>query len=131
MAIASVELQKTVFTALSSGSYKVHEIIPPNTPMPYLVIGEEILTYDNTKTSIRTVHNLTIHTWYQGSSSATSKVMNDFVVQTILGIQSVNGFYVDKSNLEMQRTIKDIDSEGTMFHGVNQFEIILTKIGEK
>lgn len=130
MAIASVELQKSVYTALSQGSYPVFEIVPPNTTMPYIVIGEEVLTYDNTKTSIRTVHNITIHTWHQGSSSATIKVMNDLVVQAILDGFAVSGFSMDRSTLEMQRTIKQSDVEDTMFHGVNQFEIILTQNGE-
>ncbi|MCD4839731.1 DUF3168 domain-containing protein [Neobacillus sedimentimangrovi] len=125
MAIASLELQKTVF-ALLSENYPVYEVVPPNTPMPYITIGEEILTTSNTKTHMRTVHNITIHTWSKGKSSATSKIMNDYVVQTLLKGFLVNGFYLDKITLEMLTTFKEEATDGTIFHGVLQFEIILT-----
>lgn len=128
MAIASLELQKAVYSALSKGSYPVYEIAPPDTVFPYIVIGEETLTTSNTKTNKRTVHNITIHTWSKGSSSAVIKTMNDFVVQILLDGLLVNGFYVDIATLEMQTTLKELATDGTIFHGVNQFEIILTKM---
>jgi hypothetical protein len=125
MAIASVELQKAIYTALKSGSYSVYEVVPPNTTMPYIVIGEEILTHNNTKTEIRTVHNITIHTWSKGSSSAESKAMNDFVIKKLLAGFVVSGFYLDRISLEMMTTFKEINTD-TIFHGVNQFEITIT-----
>lgn len=131
MAVASLELQKAVFTALSNGSYAVYEVIPPNTQMPYIQIGEETLTHNNTKTSKRTVHNITIHTWSKGSSSSKSKVLNDFVMQTLLDGFEVSGFYLDMITLEMLTTIKEQDTDTTIFHGVLQFEITLTNMEVK
>lgn len=125
MAIASVELQKAIYTALKSGSYSVYEVVPPNTTMPYIVIGEETLTHNNTKMEIRTVHNITIHTWSKGSSSNESKSMNDFVVKKLLAGFAVSGFYLDRITLEMMTTIKELDTD-TIFHGVIQFEITIT-----
>ena len=129
MAIASVELQKAVFAVLKAGTYSVHEVVPPSTKFPYIVIGEEVLTHSNTKTNKRTVHNITIHTWSKGSSSANSKVMNNFVVQTLLKDFAVNGFNLDMATLEMQTTLKEAGADGTVFHGVNQFEITLSENG--
>jgi hypothetical protein len=126
MAISSIELQKSVFSALSKGSYTVYEIVPPNTDMPYITIGDEILTHSKTKTDVSNVHNITIHTWFKGNSSATSKVMNDFAISTVLDGFVVNGFDVDKATLEMLTTLKESATDGTIFHGVIQFEIILT-----
>jgi hypothetical protein len=125
MAIASVELQKAIYTALKTGSYPVYEVVPPNTTMPYIVIGEEILTHNNTKTEIRTVHNITIHTWSKGSSSNESKSINDFVIKKLLAGFTVTGFYLDKISLEMMTTYKELDVD-TIFHGVIQFEITIT-----
>lgn len=127
MVIASIELQKAIYSALKNGSYSVFEIAPPNIAFPYITIGEETLTTDDTKTNKRTVHNVTIHTWSEGSSSAEIKVMNHFVLTTILNNLKVNGFYLDMVSLELQTTIKEQDSDSTIFHGVLQFEITLTK----
>lgn len=129
LAIPSIELQKAVFTALSKSGHAVYETAPPNTVMPYITIGEEILTHSNTKTSIRTVHNITIHTWSKGSSSKESKELNEFVMQTILNGFVVSGFDVDMATLEMLTTVKEQATDGTIFHGVIQFEIILTVKG--
>lgn len=126
VAVASLELQKAVYSTLSSGSYAVYEIIPPNTEFPYIQIGEETLTTSNTKTSKGTIHNITIHTWSKGSSSANSKVLNDYVAQTLLNGLTVSGFFVDKITLEMMQTLKESDTDSTIFHGVIQFDITLT-----
>lgn len=126
LAIASVELQKAVYSTLKTGSYSVYEIVPPKTPMPYIEIGEEILTHSNTKTNTRTVHNITIHTWSKGNSSNNSKVMNDFVIKTLLNGFIVNGFSMDMITLEMLTTLKETNSDSTIFHGVLQFEITLS-----
>lgn len=127
MAVASIELQKAVYKALNAGNYSVYDIVPPNTALPYISIGDETLTTDDTKTSKRTVHNVSIHTWSMGNSSAESKMMNHFVLQTILNDLEVNGFYVDMVNLELQTTLKEQSSDSTTFHGVLQFEVTLTK----
>ena len=128
MAVSSLELQKAVYSTLSSGTYAVYEIIPPNTEFPYIQIGEETLTTNNTKTSKGTIHNITIHTWSKGSSSANSKILNDYVAQTLLNGFTVNGFLLDNITLEMMQTLKETDTDATIFHGVLQFDIKLMEV---
>lgn len=132
--VASVELQKAVYSTLKTGSYPVYEIVPPNTDMPYITLGDENLTFSNTKTNKRTVHNITINTWSQGSSSNESKIMNDYVLQTLINGFTVNGYDMDMITLELLRTIKEQGTESLsqyIFHGVLQFEIILTNMEVK
>lgn len=128
VAVSSLELQKAVYSTLSSGTYAVYEIIPPNTEFPYIQIGEETLTTNNTKTSKGTIHNITIHTWSKGSSSANSKILNDYVAQTLLNGFTVNGFLLDNITLEMMQTLKETDTDATIFHGVLQFDIKLMEV---
>jgi Protein of unknown function (DUF3168) len=126
LAIASIELQKAIYAALNKGEYPVFEVVPPNTKFPYIALGEEVVTDSDTKTNKRTVHNFTIHTWSKGSSSTESKVINDIVKQSLLDGISVNGFSMDLITLEMLTAMKEQGADGTVFHGVHQYEITLT-----
>ena len=129
MKISSMELQKAVYKNLSEGEYDVYEVVPPDTAFPYITIGEETVTTANTKTSNRTVHLLTIHTWSKSAGSMQSKFMNAFVMKTLQNKELVlEGFLVDIVSLELLTTYKEQATDNTIFHGVLQFEITLTEV---
>lgn len=127
LAIPSIELQKAVYQALNNGEYPVYEILPTDTAMPYITIGDEILTEDNTKTTKRTVHNITINTWSKGFDSTASKQMNHMVMSAILNLTIVSGFLVDIITLELLETLQEQQNDGSaIWHGVLQFEVTLS-----
>ena len=126
MANASIELQKSILNKLDEGVYKVVDIKPKVLPFPFIEIGEEIQRDSDDKTNFRTVHNVTIHTWSKGNSSIQSKEMNQFVKESILKLDTVNGFEIDIVTLEMMMTLKEQETDSTIFHGVIQIEITLT-----
>lgn len=125
MANASIELQKSIYSKLNNGVYKVVEIKPKELIFPFIEIGEEIQRDSNTKSNLRTVHNVTIHTWSKGKDSIPSKEMNQFVKESILNLDTVNGFEVDIVTLETMMTLKEQETDSTIFHGVIQIEITL------
>jgi hypothetical protein len=132
MAIPSLELQRSIYSALTTNStYKVYEITPLGSfTSPFISLGEESLLTSDTKTDLRYISNYTIHTWTKGASSTTSKTLNNFVVDRILRNPfTVNGFSVDSVTLSLLTTQKEIDEtqSQTIFHGIIQFEIIMTQ----
>ncbi len=132
MAIPSLELQKSIFSTLSGGTYKVYDIAPLGSfTQPFISIGDETITTSFTKTERRWVSNVTIHTFAKGASSASSKTLNNFVIQNMLFKPfNVNGFFVDYISLEMLTTQEEMDEtqSQTIFHGIIQFEIILQEV---
>ena len=126
MANASIELQKSILNKLDEGVYKVVDIKPKVLPFPFIEIGEEIHRNSTGNFVLRTVHNVTIHTWSKGNSSIQSKEMNQFVKESILKLDTVNGFEIDIVTLEMMMTLKEQETDSTIFHGVIQIEITLT-----
>ena len=133
LAIPSLELQKALFSTLSSGDYPVYEMLPSSIPKNYIILGEEMLQTDNTKTQRRTVHVYTIHTWSQGTSSYNSKIINNFVLDKLLLEEfTVPNFHVDMVNLELLTTLKEFDQEenDTLQHGIIQVEFTLNRMEE-
>lgn len=128
MVIASIELQKAIYSKLSE-QYSVFDALPLDAPMPYIVIGEEQLLNNDTKTEGRTKHIVTIHTWSNKQSSAEIKTMNNYVVKSINENLMVNGFIVDIATLDMTTTIKMLEQNSYVYHGVSQISITLTERG--
>lgn len=130
MPIASIELQKSLFSSLSSG-YKVYEIVPSYADMPYITIDNETILTDDTKTNRRYTITKTISTWSEGSSSSQSKAMNDFVIKQLLQTDLVvNGFFVDFVSLELLTTQveKDETIHENIFRGILQIEFTLMEV---
>ena len=131
MPIPSIELQKTLFSSLSTGGYKVYEIVPSYAKMPYITIDNETILTDDTKTNPRYVITKTISTWSMGSSSSQSKTLNDFVIKKLLRTDLVvNGFFVDFVSLELLTTQveKDETINENIFHGIIQIEFTLMEV---
>ena len=129
MAIPSIELQEAIFSLLSP-SYKVYDSVPNDASYPHIQIGNETLTLDDTKEKNRTVHNVTLHTYTKGSSSASAKQLNHFVIDKILNELVVDFFVVDQVSLIMLVTQKETEISEIFHHGILQFEITLKLEGE-
>lgn len=126
MVIASIELQKALFSLLSTG-YSVYEVVPNNPVFPYITIKSNSKYDANTKTETRTEHMIYIHSWSKGNSSLESKQMNAFIHDKLTNDFNVNGFHVDLVSLELEANQEEQKSDTTVFHGTQQFQITLTK----
>jgi hypothetical protein len=124
LAIPSLELQKGIFSLLN-GTYPVYDFVPSVTSYPYVQIGEEVLTMDDTKEKNRTVHNITLHTYSKGNSSLGAKEVNNFVIDKILNELLVDFFSVEMAQLVMLTTLKESEISEIFHHGVLIFEITL------
>ncbi|MGB3160390.1 MAG: DUF3168 domain-containing protein [Carnobacterium sp.] len=124
--IASVELQKALFTLLT-GDIPVYEIVPAKANFPYFTIKNMSRVNDNTKTEKRTEHGIYIHTWSKGNSSLESKKMNNFVQNKLATDFKVTGFDVAFVEMEMEAMQEEQKSEETIFHGTIEFRITLNK----
>lgn len=126
--VASIELQKAIFSKLKTGIYPVYDALPLNTAMPYLVIGEESLLQNSTKTEKRTNHIVTIHSWSNKQGSMEIKTMNDFVINSIDDTLKVAGYTVDLVTLQFNQTIKQVEQDTYIYHGVTQINLTLTEV---
>ncbi|MGH0775291.1 DUF3168 domain-containing protein [Bacillus mobilis] len=129
MAIASIELQKAVFSALNNKPYPVYDAVPAQSPMPHITIGEEVLLRDSTKTEKRTQHSITIHCWSKENGTKQVKEMMDKTLVTLLDQPiSVQGFYCAYKELTLSQTIKEIDGTAVIQHGVIQITFKLMEV---
>lgn len=124
--IPSIELQKAIYSVLSSSKWEVHEVIPPKAPLPYIQIGNLSRLKADTKTNKRHEFIIMIHSWSKGSSSIQVKEMNNFIYDSIHTLQ-MSTYSVSWVELELEQTIKEDYPDGTIFHGVHEFKIILNE----
>lgn len=137
MSIRTVELHKAVYTALNTGDYTVMDSPPDEPILPLITLGDVFVTEDDTKTSRRSTHLVTINTWSKGHSKLEVYQMNEFVEQAIrYGTLSVTGFNVDRVSTELIQILRDADYtgavhtdiDGIVYHGVLQFNITLSSL---
>ena len=125
MTIASIELQKGLYTHLSSGPYEVYELVPPDIEMPYITIGNITKVNSYTKTNRRYTFSCTIHSWSRGTSSIEQKTIDEFIHETLMVGFTVTGYEVDFVRLAMGESLREVGSDNSVFHGVQEFEITL------
>lgn len=127
MTIASVELQKGLYAHLASGLYEVYESVPPDTEMPYITIGNIMKMNSHTKTNKRYTFSCTIHSWSRGSSSLEQKTIDEFIHEELMVDFTVTGYTVDFVELVMGENLKEVGSDSSVFHGVQEFLITLAE----
>lgn len=127
MTIASVELQKGLYAHLASGLYEVYESVPPDTEMPYITIGNIMKMNSYTKTNKRYTFSCTIHSWSRGTSSLEQKTIDEFIHDELMTGFTATGYTVDFVELVMGENLKEIGSDSSVFHGVQEFLITLAE----
>ena len=128
--IGQIELQKAIYKALSE-SYEVTEIKPTEPIFPWIEIGNIIERDISIKTNKRSAFNITIHTFTKGNDSTESKILNEYVKNKMLNLVVTNGFSVDYVTLDTITTLKEVETDGTIFHGVLFFNANLTERNDK
>ncbi|MCA1025785.1 DUF3168 domain-containing protein [Cytobacillus kochii] len=129
MAIASIELQKAVFANLSRLSYPVYDALPKNQPMPYILIGEENLLRNDTKSSVMTEHVLTIHAFSKANGTKQVKEMTAYIINSLVDTDLiVSGFDTVVQKLQNVVNMKELDDLGVIQHAVIQIKYTLTEV---
>lgn len=127
--IPSIELQRSVYAALKSGTYGVYDQFQQDKPKPFITIGEETLLDISTKVEKITSHLITVHTWSESVSSKEVKEMNHSVKSSLIDTSLiVDGFVVLMSSLDLNQTLKEQDGNSMIYHGITQIEYRLQEV---
>ena len=128
----SFELQKTIFSKLNTDatikntlSATVHDHVPQGTAFPYIVIGEETMTDDeSTKDIDFNNFTLTIHVFSRNRGRKEAKNIMARIYE-LLHTQSlsVTGATHVNTRFEFSDIIREED--GLTYHGVQRFRTIL------
>lgn len=125
--IPSIELQKAIYSSLINDEWDVYEVVPENTSMPYIAIGNSTRVNNHTKTNKRYTFRLMIHSWSKGVSSAEVKIMDNFIHDTIMDRLELNEYKLDFIELTMAESLKESAVGETIFHGIQEFQITITE----
>lgn len=129
MAIASIELQKAVYSSLSKLTYPVFDALPKDQPMPYILVGEENLIRNGTKSSIMTEHILTIHAFSKAEGTKQLKEMVAYIINSLVDTSLiVSDFYVVSQDLQNVINMKELDELEVIQHAVIQIKYTLTEV---
>lgn len=124
---SSEQLQKALYNLFNT-TYPCHEILPKDGIMPFILIGDEIVTRNDTKNSKRSIHAITVHTFNKGKSSLKDKQMKFFIQEKIENELTVDGFHVEFIELELISNNNELEESGsTIFHGLVEYRITLTE----
>ena len=130
MSLHSVELQKTIYTALNSDATLsamitgVYDDVPEGSTYPYVVIGEQTAVNFGSKTLDGLEYTLTVHVWsqYRGRKEAKE------IMERIYNILHESNLSVTGANLvnlrqEFETTL--VDSDGITRHGIMRFRAVV------
>ena len=126
--IPSVELQKAIYEVLDEGIYQVYEVVPNVDRMPLITLGSLRKSEDFTKTNTnRFTFSITIHGWSIGKSSVESKMIEEFIYQSITELE-MDDYDVEFVRLAMNENLKEEETDDkVIFHSIQEFEITIKK----
>lgn len=111
---------------------KVFDFLPPDQTAPYIVIGEDTLTEDDTKTELGWDCTLTIHVWdYEKAGRKSVKNVLSLIHGALHRQEAaitVAGFNLAEITCEFQQTIQETAIEGESdhyYHGIARYRALL------
>lgn len=125
--MSAYQLQKTIFTALSSLSVPVYDDVPESATLPYVVIGDDTLVDDNTNDYAGYQATVTIHSWsaYKGRSQI--KQIQD-EINNLLDRQKLSIVGYNMVNCYQEYSESSLDPDGITRHGVQRYRVIFNKL---
>lgn len=126
--IPSIELQKAIYKVLDEGIYQVYEVVPNVDNMPLITLGSLRKSEDFTKTNTdRFTFSINIHGWSIGKSSVESKMIEEFIYQSITELEMID-YDVEFVRLVLNENLKEEETDDkVIFHSVQEFEITIKK----
>lgn len=101
----------------------VYDEVEEGAIMPYVQIGDDTTTPNDTKTDYGEQTTLTLHAWSGGPGKAEAKRIMDAILQAITAepLQLIGGFTVEGIEREFLETFND----GQSYHGVCRFRVYI------
>ena len=126
----SLALQKTVFDELDGDATlqakitDVYDFVPQGTTYPYVVVGEDTLTNNGTKTLDGNEHTIMVHSWsrYRGRKEVKDIMARIYELLNNSSL-SVSGASLVNARAEFSDII--IDQDGITKHGVQRFRFVI------
>ncbi|KZC99690.1 MULTISPECIES: DUF3168 domain-containing protein [unclassified Thalassospira] len=126
---ASWPVQKALFSVLDAAlECDVHDNVPSNAQMPYVVIGDDTQVPEDTKTSLGFGVTVTLHVWSDASDGRREAKQ---LLGEIYGVLhdadlTIDGMDAISCRFEFSETIPDVDDRLT--HGVARYRIGADKV---
>lgn len=135
MASAAIELQKSVFAALSGnsalttvlGANRIHDHAPANLSFPYVTFGRSTVTDWETDTEEGNEHLFTLHVWSnaKGKSQALELMT---LIRNILHDASLTVSGYELVNLRQEFEEVRYDADNIVYHGVLRYRAVTEPI---
>lgn len=126
---ASWPVQKALFSVLDAAlGCDVHDDVPNNASMPYVVIGEDTQVPDDTKTSLGFEVTATLHVWSDAKDGRREAkgIISDIYDALHDAALTIDGMDAISCRWEFSETIPDVDDRLT--HGVTRYRITADKV---
>lgn len=131
MANAGWELQKSVYGALighagltaALGAPRVYDDVPPESPFPYVTIGETTLRDWSTGTEAGDEHLLTVHVWSRGAGRKETHAIMD-ALRTALHDAPLVVAGHRLVNLRHELSEARREPDGETYHGIVRYRAV-------
>jgi len=127
MAQSMIELRKAIYARLTTAisGTPVYSYVPPESNMPYIVIGEISATDAGTKTMDTLDYEVTIHAFDKGEGS--SVTIDGLVKEIYDALQwydlSITGYTAIKCHLDVFNIMQQGEIADYYWHGVLRFTV--------
>ncbi|WP_435007986.1 DUF3168 domain-containing protein [Tundrisphaera lichenicola] len=134
---AAIYARLTGFSALTAliGAGKVYDFVPQAATAPYVVIGDDTLTFEGTKTENGWDCTLTIHCWdFEKAGRKSVKSILSAIYDALHRQEAsiaVTDFTLVELRSEFEETFQDTTVEGAndrFYHGVARYRALIESI---
>jgi Protein of unknown function (DUF3168) len=125
MSAASLGLQKAILDQLSADTTLearisgIFDWAPDNQALPYVQLGEDIVSDWSTKTFFGTEHRLTLHVWSFSTGRLEAKTILGDLIRVLRTEPVVPGFNVVTWHYLNSQILRDADTR--LHHGVLEY----------
>jgi hypothetical protein len=125
MTAASAELQKALYdrlagdAALAALVQGVFDWAPDNQPLPYVQLGEDIVTDWSTNTFAGSEHRLTLHVWSYATGRQEAKTIMTEINRVLAQPLVLPGFQLVTWRMLSAQVLRDADTR--LHHGVMEY----------
>lgn len=131
MSVASWELQKTIYSALTADAaltallsgQKIYDDVPQGTPFPYITLGESSVRDWSTGSEDGDEHVLTMHVWSRAKGRQQVHQIMDALHGTLDDAElSLNGHTLINLRHELSEARREADGE--TYHGIVRYRAV-------
>ena len=132
--LALMEVQRALYAKLTGDGALmgmisgVHDVVPPQTALPYIVIGDGQETLQAADALNVTECRLDVHVWTEAGGRKTAlAIMNRLHAIMHLGTLSLTGFQL--INLRVEQAQTSLSDQGTTLSGVLRLLVTVAEVG--